>query len=65
MENELLYLPFIRYVAFKIICLFLLLAVPGLHCCIRCGLSVVAVRGGCSPIGLLVVVVSLVSEHGL
>ena len=65
MENELLYLPFIRYMAFKIICLFLLLAMPGLHCCARCGLSPVAVSGGCSLIGLLVAVVSLVSEHGL
>ena len=65
MENELLYLSFIRYMAFKVICLFLFLAVPGLHCCTRCGLSLVAVSGGCSLAGLLVAVVSLVSEHRL
>lgn len=32
MEMELLYLMFISYMAFKVICLFLFLAVPGLHC---------------------------------
>ena len=64
MGNELLYLPFIRYMAFKIIYLFLFLAEPGLHCCPRHGLSLVLVSRGCSLVGFLISVVSLVSEHG-
>ena len=45
---------------------YLLFAVRGLHCCV--GFSLVAASGGYSLVvlhGLLIVVASLVGEHGL